>query len=139
MHNIVFLLIGVAIGAAAGDLARPWLQKRKWGSSAIATLLGLTILMAVGYSAFTTSLRNAGFDCALQARAEATKRSNEAAIAHINAQEAFLSVAFNQNASIEQRRAAGAEYYKTLAEYRNALLNAEQVRNDNPLLEGTCP
>lgn len=136
---LVTFLGGALVGAVVGDVLR---RRTGRADTALSTLLGVAILLTVGYIAFATyaataelarvtdcqTQRNAAFTNALEVRADATRVLREAQDALIDAQRTFLSAVTDPAVTPARRQAAFGDYFATLDAVDVAITRDAQVR-----------
>lgn len=137
VSNLVALLVGFAAGAALGDLVRSLLGGRSSGAT-LSTLLGLAMLVAVGFTTYTAAEQTACVRDALATRDDAARRSNEAARALTQAQREFLRAVTDPAVPREQRAAAYQQYFAALDTHEAALRDLADARAANPLDTEDC-
>jgi hypothetical protein len=128
---------GFGIGFAAATLLRGIGGPRR---DVVVSLLGLLILVLVGYSTFVThrtaecqEQRNTEFEQGLEARAAATRAATQAEQGLIVAQRQFLAAVAGRE-SPEARTAAFADYNAALDRATQALEDIDRARAENPVI-----
>lgn len=146
-------VLSFAVGFAGGIAVTAVIWRSGVNRADVArTLLGLLILVMVGYTTYSTfsaaaDLRrvtecqqqaNDAFARALDARSDAMQRSTAATRRSNEAQRRLLVSVSSPGLPVDQRDVAFAEYLAALDEIDRALDEIDAVRQDNPLVSGTC-
>lgn len=149
---IVTFLAGFAGGAAVGDVVRHFLRRRtEHARTAMSTILGLAILMLVGYTAYSSqaandvlvqvaqcqAVRNAEFERGLAARAASSQAANDADVRFLDTTDRFLTVIGNPAATQAEKASSFAEWQQAVKDKRAAIDDINRAREANPIVPRT--